>query len=90
MEIGKCVIYKGRKYRIQSSGKYYQDQNKKGKTERLLHRAVWVEHCGTIPDGMCVHHKDGDWTNNHIDNLEIMPISDHARLHVQQRYKQHP
>jgi len=28
-----------------------------------------------------VHHKDGDITNNHPDNLEIMSHSEHARIH---------
>ena len=28
-----------------------------------------------------VHHKDGDKSNNNIDNLEVMSLSDHSRLH---------
>lgn len=28
-----------------------------------------------------VHHKDGDPTNNDIDNLEVIHVTDHIRLH---------
>ena len=28
-----------------------------------------------------VHHKDGDHTNNDINNLEVISASDHGRLH---------
>lgn len=31
--------------------------------------------------GECVHHIDGDRSNNSIDNLALMTISGHARLH---------
>lgn len=29
-----------------------------------------------------VHHKDGDTQNNNIDNLELMPLSEHSRMHM--------
>lgn len=28
-----------------------------------------------------VHHKDGDHTNNHMDNLQVMTQSEHASIH---------
>ena len=31
--------------------------------------------------GMVVHHKDGDRLNNNIENLQIMSMGDHSRLH---------
>jgi len=33
-----------------------------------------------------VHHKDGDYTNNTLDNLEVIPRDEHARLHGRRRY----
>ena len=40
---------------------------------------------GVLPKGMCVHHKDGDTSNNAISNLEIMSLVDHARMHTNRR-----
>ena len=42
-------------------------------------RELW-----TIPDGMEVHHKDGDHYNNSPDNLELLSKRDHALLGVEQ------
>lgn len=33
-----------------------------------------------------VHHKDGDKTNNHPSNLEIMDAIEHASLHARERH----
>jgi hypothetical protein len=84
------VIYKGHTYFIQTSNRYYQNGNK-DVTERLLHRAIWSDHYGAIPDGHIIHHKDHDWRNNNIENLELMELrkhlSDHAKeLHSNSEY----
>ncbi len=34
-----------------------------------------------------VHHKDHDRSNNAIENLEIMTLSQHARLHIMERIR---
>jgi hypothetical protein len=47
----------------------------------MEHRVVWRRHRGPIPAGMDVHHKDEDKLNNEIGNLELIPKSDHARMH---------
>lgn len=46
-----------------------------------LHREVWKDHHGEIPDGKLIHHKDGDPTNNDIENLECVTPEEHARRH---------
>lgn len=46
-----------------------------------LHRKVWEYHNGPIPKGYHVHHKDGDRTNNCIDNLELLEAKTHEKLH---------
>lgn len=38
-----------------------------------------------IPDGMCVHHKNHDYHDNRIENLELMSTIEHDRLHGKQR-----
>lgn len=43
-----------------------------------LHRVVYRAFHGEIPEGMTVDHIDGDKTNNHKDNLQLMPSVDNA------------
>lgn len=57
-------------------GHYYQ---RKG---RRLHREVWKYHNGDIPNGYHVHHKDGDRSNNAIENLTLMLGHDHLSGHM--------
>ena len=46
-----------------------------------MHRYVWIKERGKIPEKYHVHHIDGDKSNNKIENLTLMHISDHTRLH---------
>lgn len=48
-----------------------------------LHRAIWRHHNGPIPDGHDIHHRDGDWNNNDISNLECITKADHYKQHYQ-------
>ena len=57
-------------------GQYFQ---RKG---RRLHRTVWEYHNGTIPDGYDIHHIDGDRANNDLENLQMLPSSEHGSLHM--------
>lgn len=51
----------GRRVDVRLHYKLYQGQ-----------RIVFEMHHGKIPDGLIVDHKDGDSTNNHIDNLRAV------------------
>lgn len=44
---------------------------------RLVIRAAGIE----IPSGYIVHHKDGSKRNNNLDNLEVMSVGEHTKLH---------
>lgn len=46
-----------------------------------LHRAVWEFANGAIPDGWHIHHKDGNFLNNQLDNLECIPKAEHFEHH---------
>lgn len=80
------VQYKGRRYWLQSSGRYFQS-GAKTDSERLLHRRIWIDNFGPIPDGMEVHHKDEDWRNNALDNLELKSKTEHLSHHALERWK---
>lgn len=47
-----------------------------------VHRLVWINHNGAIPEGSVVHHKNGIKDDNRIENLELMTLSEHASLHA--------
>lgn len=57
-------------------GQYFQRKGKR------LHRTVWEFHNGTIPKGYHVHHKDGNRSNNAIENLVLMLGKDHLSEHA--------
>lgn len=44
----------------------------------FLHRAVWEEHNGPLPDGMMVTFKDGNKLNCGIDNLMLVTRGENA------------
>lgn len=52
-----------------------------------LHSVVMCESMGIteIPKGFCVHHIDGDKTNNNISNLCLLTIEAYSKLHQIQR-----
>jgi hypothetical protein len=82
----KFVVYKGIKYWLQQSGRYYSCGVKDSKP-RLLHRKIWTDHFGSIPKGFVVHHKDHNWKNNDISNLELMEMKKHLSDHAKESYK---
>ena len=56
---------------------------RKGSRYVFLHNVVVCEHLGIteIPTKWCVHHCDENPHNNDFDNLVLMSMSDHMRLH---------
>lgn len=78
------IIHNGIKYRLQSTGRYY-NSGVRGDKERLLHRRIWSDANGEIPDGRCIHHKDGDWRNNNLENLECVDSRKHHQDHMRER-----
>lgn len=41
----------------------------------------WQQEYGEIPDGHHIHHKDGDPSNDSIENLECIPAGAHHQTH---------
>lgn len=50
-----------------------------------LHRLMFEKYGGDIPRGYQIHHKDGDKTNNSIENLECLSRDKHMLLHEKWR-----
>jgi len=46
-----------------------------------IHRLVWIENHGFIPDGFIIHHKDENKLNWDISNLELLNRSEHIKEH---------
>jgi len=57
----------------------------KGRSEHVV---IMEENIGRPLNRLeCVHHKNGDRSDNRIDNLQLMTLSDHARLHGKENIK---
>lgn len=68
---------------ISSSGyKLRKKQMTGGQWDRweFLHRALWVEHNGPIPEGMLVTFRDGNKANCDLDNLMLVTRGENATL----------
>ena len=48
----------------------------------FLHKTC-CEKCGSTTKRLDVHHKDGDWKNNQLDNLQVLCRSCHNKEHRQ-------
>ena len=46
-----------------------------------LHREIWQSAHGEIPKGFHIHHKDGNPSNNSLDNLECISAEKHISGH---------
>ena len=48
---------------------------------KLLHRLIYEENFGPIPEGFHIHHLDNDKNNNALENLVLISKSNHHKLH---------
>ena len=62
-------------------GYYVISSSKEGNRGKQLHRLIYEEHHGPIPEGMQIHHIDGDTRNNDLSNLEMVSIAQHNKIH---------
>ena len=71
--------------KCESDRKYYRGWVKiNGKfVKTYLHRYIWYLANGEIPKGYCVHHIDGNYDNNTLDNFTILPADEHEKLHIE-------
>lgn len=50
------------------------------KSPRALHREIYTDFVGEIPEGYHIHHIDGDTENNDPSNLKALPPKEHVRI----------
>lgn len=87
METPKVIEYKGKKYWLSWTGKYYyadkyQWQWKDARMKKALHRQVYEDDKWEIPEWHDIHHIDWNPYNNAPDNLEAVESSKHQRDHL--------
>lgn len=68
------LIRKGIVFRPDNTGRFRSKQ-----LNKYLHHVVWEEANGPIPIGSRIRHKDGDFGNNALENLECLPIAEILR-----------
>lgn len=77
----ETIVYDGIKWHRYPSAPGKSDQRYYISGKGRLHRYIYEKEHGKIPPRWCVHHKDGDWNNNDISNLEAMPLTAHNTHH---------
>lgn len=87
------IEYKGVVYRRYPESKnrthrvYYQHHGEWKKTPVFLHRKIYEDYFGPIPEGYHIHHKDGDTENNSPNNLKAISQKEHMSLESSKRWK---
>ncbi len=66
---------------VSTSGYYKITSTKEGNPGKFLHRLIFEDFYGEIPEGYQVHHKNEDKTDNCILNLQLIRPHEHYVLH---------
>jgi len=77
----ETIVFDGKRYNRYPDSNNPAHRRYFARAGKRLHRAVWEYHNGAIPQGMHVHHIDGDTTNNDISNLECITRREHWDEH---------
>jgi hypothetical protein len=73
----KVINYQGERYLKSPGSKYYiREQGRKS-----IHRQMWIDVHGPVPDGYHIHHKDFNPDNNTLENLEPVRYDAHEAMH---------
>lgn len=61
--------------------------NQGGRFYKTVHRWVWEQNYGPIPEGHDIHHKNEDRTDYRIENLELVTHGDHRKVHAEMKFE---
>ncbi|MGP3752194.1 HNH endonuclease [Streptomyces sp. IBSNAI001] len=76
---GDSVTYDGVQWHPRGDG-YYQNKHR-----GLLHRYMYSQEVGEIPNGMHVHHRNHDKQDNRADNFVLLNPGEHWAEHGDER-----
>lgn len=75
----KTMHYLAISYYKESGYAFANIGNANGFRKCKIHRLVWLTFRGKIPKPLQINHIDGDKTNNHLSNLELVTASENVR-----------
>ena len=75
--IGLSITYGGLTYTVGHVGYYRCTTGDR----HLLHRRMWEDAHGPIPEGWDIHHLDENKLHNSLANFECLPKAEHTRLY---------
>ena len=79
--IVESIVFNGRKYNRYPESDNPAHRKYFARAGHRLHRDVWIYHNGPIPEGMHIHHIDGNTANNDISNLACVTRREHWAEH---------
>ena len=71
------MVFNSRKYTLRNNGYLACTDG----VRSSMHRDVWCFYNGEIPENYDIHHINGNKTDNCLENLQILPKSEHTKLH---------
>jgi len=65
----------------------YKPDHPRAKNGKYVLRShiVWESHHGPLPEGFIIHHRNGDYLDDRIENLECITQAEHIRLHCPEK-----
>lgn len=67
--------------KLNKNGYYVITNRRDGNHNKFLHRLIYEDFYGKIPNDCVIHHKDKNPINNCIMNLQLLSKREHMKLH---------
>ena len=78
------ALVNGMKFLKENSGYYLSAKIYKNNKRIRLHRYIWEQYNGEIPNNYEIHHIDHNKDNNNISNLEMLTKEEHKKRHIEE------